>query len=216
MDTSGKDGAISHVMKSVNPQGCRVTSYGKPTADELGHDFLWRVHAAAPRRGMIGIFNRSHYEDVLVVRVHSLQPEVAWRRNYDHINAFERLLTDNGTIILKFFLHISREEQAERLRAREEEPDKRWKLSAGDYVERELWDAYEAAYEDALGKCSTAWAPWYVVPADRKWHRNLAVAEAIVTALEPYRDDWQRALRERGRRNYEELLAVRARHAQVT
>ncbi|HEX2911427.1 MAG TPA: polyphosphate kinase 2 family protein [Chloroflexia bacterium] len=209
MDTSGKDGTIEHVMSNVNTQGCRVTSFKAPNQDELSHDFLWRVHAKTPEKGMFGIFNRSQYEDVLVVRVHNLVPESKWEEYYDHINHFEKLLADSGTIILKFFLHISKEEQAERLQAREDEKDKRWKLSAGDYVERRFWDDYQKAYDDLLEKCSTAYAPWYIIPADRKWFRNLAVAEALVEALEPYRDDWQKELRQRGERAYQELLEAR-------
>ncbi|HEX2032945.1 MAG TPA: PPK2 family polyphosphate kinase [Chloroflexota bacterium] len=210
MDTSGKDGTIEHVMRSVNPQGCRIVSFKVPTELELSHDFLWRVHAAAPERGMITIFNRSHYEDVLVARVRKLVPEAVWRARYAHINHFERLLTDNATIVLKFFLHISLEEQAERLAAREREVDKRWKLNVGDYQTRREWPAYMAAYEDALRECATEWAPWYVVPADKKWFRNLAVAQAVVETLRTHKDTWREALRERGQRQYEALLAARA------
>ncbi len=209
MDTSGKDGTIEHVMANINPQGCRVTSFKSPTQEEVEHDFLWRVHANAPRKGMMAIFNRSHYEDVLVVRVHDLLPEKAWKAHYQHINNFEKLLADSGAIILKFFLHISKKEQAERLKSREDEKDKRWKLSAGDYSERRYWDEYQAAYEDLLEKCSNPHAPWYIIPADRKWFRNLAVAEALVEALRPYRDDWQQELRARGNRAYSELLDAR-------
>ncbi len=183
-DTAGKDGTIRHVFEGVNPQGVKVASFKKPTPEELGHDYLWRVHAHTPRTGEITIFNRSHYEDVLVVRVHSLVDETTWSRRYDHINDFERILADEGTTILKFFLHISRDEQAERLRARLATPDKQWKFAAGDLTERERWSDYQAAFQDMLSRTSTQWAPWYVVPADRKWYRNLVVSEVIITALE--------------------------------
>lgn len=209
MDTSGKDGTIAHVMSSINPQGCRVTSFKAPTSDELSHDFLWRVHANTPAKGMMGIFNRSHYEDVLIVRVHNLLPEAEWQANYDHINNFEKLLTGTGTIILKFFLHISKDEQAERLQSREDDKDKRWKINAGDYKERQFWDDYQQAYEDLLEKCSTDNAPWYIVPADRKWFRNLAIARTIVETLRPYRGDWEKALLARGKEAYDELLQYR-------
>ncbi len=183
-DTGGKDGTIRHVFEGVNPQGVKVASFKKPTPEELGHDYLWRVHAHSPRTGEITIFNRSHYEDVLVVRVHSLVDESTWSRRYDHINDFERRLADEGTTILKFFLHISRDEQAERLRARLATPDKQWKFARGDLTERERWSDYQAAFQDMLSRTSTQWAPWYVVPADRKWYRNLVVSEVIITALE--------------------------------
>ena len=210
MDTSGKDGTIRSVMSSVNPQGCQVVSFKAPTAQELAHDFLWRVHLAAPSKGMITIFNRSQYEDVLVVRVHNLVPEKTWQKRYDHINNFEKqLVEDNNTIILKFYLHISQKEQLERLTAREDEVDKRWKLSPGDYKERLYWDDYNRAYDDMLEKCSTPFAPWYIVPSDRKWFRNLAIAEAIVEALRPYRDDWEKELRERGETAYQQVLEMR-------
>ncbi len=210
MDTSGKDGTVSHVMASVNPQGCRVISFKAPTAEETSHDFLWRVHNHAPPKGMMHIFNRSHYEEVLIVRVHNLQPEKVWQKHYEHINHFERLLHDNGTIVLKFFLHISEEEQLERLKAREEDPDKRWKLAVGDYMERRYWDDYQQAYEVLLNKCANSATPWYIVSADRKWFRNLAVAEAIADGLRPYKDEWHKALEARGAKAYQELLAARA------
>jgi PPK2 family polyphosphate:nucleotide phosphotransferase len=194
LDTSGKDGTIKRVMSEVNPQGCRVESFKRPTPEELAHDFLWRVHRVVPPRGMMTIFNRSHYEDVLVVRVHNLVPESAWRLRYDHINDFEQLLTESGTIVLKFFLHISREEQKERLEEREMETEKAWKLAAGDWRERERWDDYIEAYEEALERCSTERAPWHIVPANKKWFRNLVVAQSIVDALRPYREDWEDAL----------------------
>ena len=183
-DTGGKDGTIRHVFEGVNPQGVKVASFKKPTPEELGHDYLWRVHAHTPRTGEITIFNRSHYEDVLVVRVHSLVDETTWSRRYDHINDFERMLADEGTTILKFFLHISRDEQAERLRARLATPDKQWKFASGDLTERERWSDYQAAFQDMLSRTSTQWAPWYVVPADRKWFTRVVVSDIIVAKLE--------------------------------
>jgi PPK2 family polyphosphate:nucleotide phosphotransferase len=184
MDTGGKDGVIRHVFEGVNPQGVKVAPFGRPTEEELAHDYLWRVHAHTPGAGEMVIFNRSHYEDVLVVRVHSLVPEAVWSRRYDQINDWERLLAEEGTTILKFYLHISPEEQAERLAARRDDPTKRWKFSLGDLEERKLWSAYMQAYEEALSRTSTPYAPWFVVPADRKWFRNLVVATALVEALE--------------------------------
>jgi PPK2 family polyphosphate:nucleotide phosphotransferase len=211
MDTSGKDGTIKKVMDSVDPQGCRVTAFKSPSPVELAHDFLWRVHNAAPEKGMLGIFNRSHYEDVLIVRIHNLVPEDIWRHRFDQINQFEHLEARSNTIVLKFFLHISKEEQAERLLEREENEDKRWKLNPGDYTERGRWDEYMAAYEDVLCRCATPYAPWWIVPSDRKWFRNLAFAYTLVEALRPYREQWQQALRARGEQNYRALLALRAR-----
>ncbi len=204
-DTSGKDGTISHVAGPLNSQGCAVSSFKVPTEEELAHDFLWRVHAQTPTRGHIKIFNRSHYEDVLVVRVHELAPEKVWRERYEHINAFERLLTDSSTIILKFYLHISKDEQKKRLLKRETDPIKSWKLSVGDWNEREYWDNYTIAYEDVLNRCSTKHAPWFIVPADKKWFRNLAVAEALRDELMPFREKWLKKLEEVGRekRNYD-------------
>lgn len=184
MDTSGKDGTIRHVMSGVNPQSCQVVSFKQPSHEELDHDFLWRIHRAEPRHGNIGIFNRSHYEDVLVVRVHSLIPESQWRTRYDQINEFEELLVDGGITLLKCFLHISKDEQRERLQARLDNPSKRWKFSKGDLAERKLWDDYQRAYEDALTKCNTAHAPWHIIPADRKWYRNLLVSRLLRETLE--------------------------------
>ena len=185
MDAGGKDGTIKQVFRCVNAQGVRVTPFNRPTEDELRHDFLWRVHAATPARGLIGIFNRSHYEDVLVARVHELVPERVWRARYDHINAFEALLAQDGrTRIVKVFLHISPEEQAERLRERLERPDKRWKFRREDVSERERWDDYMAAYQEAIERTSTEHAPWYVVPADHKWFRNWAVSRIVIETLE--------------------------------
>ncbi|HEX5630615.1 MAG TPA: polyphosphate kinase 2 family protein [Acidimicrobiia bacterium] len=184
MDTGGKDGVIRHVFEGVNPAGVRVASFKKPTAPELAHDYLWRVHPHVPGNGEITIFNRSHYEELLVVRVHDLVPRKRWERRYDHINAFEEMLTDEGTTIVKFFLHISRDEQAERLRARLADPAKQWKFAVADLDERALWDDYIAAYEAVLSKTSTATAPWYVVPSDRKWYRNLVIGRVLVEILE--------------------------------
>ncbi len=186
MDAGGKDGAIRHVLGPINPQGCRVTSFKVPTEEELAHDFLWRVHKAVPRKSMIGVFNRSHYEDVLVVRVHNLVPRGVWSRRYAMINAFEKLLAAEGCHILKFFLHISKREQLDRFRDRLEEPDRHWKVNPKDFEERKLWPDYMAAYEDALSKCSTRHAPWFVIPSDRKWFRNLAVSEVLVEAMEGF------------------------------
>lgn len=184
MDAGGKDGTIRHVMTGVNPQGCQVTSFKVPSGEETKHDYLWRVHKAIPPSGYIGIFNRSHYEDVLVVRVHKLIPKEVWTRRYDEINAFEKMLAANDVRILKFFLHISPGEQKKRLEQRLSDPIKNWKVSDADFAERKLWDDYMQAYEDAIAKCSTEWAPWHVIPADRKWFRNLAVSSIIVETLE--------------------------------
>jgi len=183
MDAGGKDGTIRHVFRGVNPQGVQVTSFKQPTARELSRDFLWRVHRAVPPAGTIGIFNRSHYEDVLVVRVEELVPEDEWRRRFQHINDFERLLNDSGTKILKFFLHISKDEQEKRFNDRLSKPEKRWKFSDQDLVKRSHWDRYMPAYEEALSRCGTEWAPWLVIPADQKWYRNLAIARVIVDTL---------------------------------
>jgi PPK2 family polyphosphate:nucleotide phosphotransferase len=182
-DTAGKDGLVRHVFGALNPMGLDITSFKAPTPAELSHDFLWRIHQAVPRKGKIGIFNRSHYEDVLVVRVHGLVPEPVWRARYEQINAFERLLSDNGIVILKFCLHISREEQRERLLARLSDPEKNWKFDAGDLQERARWDDYTRAYQDVLTLTNTAWAPWYLVPADRKPARDLLVAEVLLEKL---------------------------------
>ena len=184
MDTSGKDGTIKHVMSGVNPQGCRVTSFKVPTATELAHDFLWRVHHEVPPRGLIGIFNRSHYEDVLVTRVHGQITEKLAEQRFVHINNFEKLLAQSGITVLKFFLHISKNEQRKRLEARLRDPEKQWKFNSGDLEERKLWSKYQAAYETAIAATSTEYAPWYVVPANRKWYRNLVVAATVVAALE--------------------------------
>jgi PPK2 family polyphosphate:nucleotide phosphotransferase len=184
MDAGGKDGTIRHVMSGLNPQGVHVTSFKVPTAGELAHNFLWRIGKAVPRTGEIGIFNRSQYEDVLVVRVHQLVPESVWSKRYEQINNFERLLVDSNVTILKLFLHISKEEQRRRLKMRLGTPRKRWKLAASDFEERKLWPDYMRAYEDALSKCSTSRAPWFIIPADHKWYRNLAVSHIVLGALE--------------------------------
>jgi PPK2 family polyphosphate:nucleotide phosphotransferase len=184
MDSGGKDGTIRHVFEGVNPQGVRVAGFKVPTPEELAHDYLWRVHKQVPGKGEIVIFNRSHYEDVLVVRVHSLVGQEVWSKRYDHINDFERMLADEGTTILKFFLHIDLDEQRERFQARLDEPHKRWKFNPGDLDERKLWPQYMGAYEDAIAKTSTDWAPWYIVPANRKWYRNLVVGTVITETLD--------------------------------
>jgi PPK2 family polyphosphate:nucleotide phosphotransferase len=184
LDAGGKDGTIRHVMSGVNPQSCDVTSFKAPTAEELGHDFLWRVHKAVPAKGSIGIFNRSHYEDVLIARVHKLVPKSVWSKRYAHINDFEHMLADSGVKILKFFLHISKDEQKRRFEQRIADRCKRWKVSPADFEERKLWDEYIDAFEDALSKCSADCAPWYVIPANKKWFRDLAVSQIIVEALE--------------------------------
>jgi PPK2 family polyphosphate:nucleotide phosphotransferase len=183
MDGGGKDGAIEHVFSGVNPQGCQVTSFKVPSSLERSHDYLWRHHLAAPPKGMIGIFNRSHYEAVLVERVEKIVPDKVWRRRYDHLNSFEALLADEGTTLLKFFLHISKDEQKQRMESRLADPQKHWKFNTSDLDTRAKWDDYMAAYEDLLAKCSTDAAPWYVVPADKKWFRNWVISDTIVRAL---------------------------------
>ena len=184
MDTGGKDGTIRHVFGALNPQGVRVAAFGTPSGNELDRDYLWRVHQQVPRRGEIVIFNRSHYEDVLVARVKKLVPPAVWRRRFAHINDFERMLTDEGTTIVKFFLHISKKEQAERLTARLERPEKNWKFDRADLTERRRWEKYLSAYETVLTRTSTEKAPWYVIPADRKWYRNLMVGRITLAIME--------------------------------
>ncbi len=184
MDTGGKDGTIKHVFQGINPQGCQVWSFKKPSDEEANHDFLWRYHQRTPQRGMITIFNRSHYEDVLIVRVKQMVPEEVWRRRYHTINEFEQMLTLNNITVIKFFLHISKDEQKSRLESRLQDPNKLWKFSINDVNERKLWDDYQQAYEDAINNCSTAIAPWYVVPANKKWYKNLVIARAIADTLE--------------------------------
>jgi PPK2 family polyphosphate:nucleotide phosphotransferase len=183
MDTGGKDGTIRHVFEGVNPQGVRVAAFKVPTPEEMDHDYLWRIHKQTPAKGEIVIFNRSHYEDVLVVRVHELVPEEVWSRRYAQINHFEQMLAQEGTTILKFYLHIDKDEQKQRLQDRLDEADKRWKFNPGDLKERKLWDDYMRAYQDVLSKTSTPWAPWYIVPANHKWYRNLVIATTLVETL---------------------------------
>jgi PPK2 family polyphosphate:nucleotide phosphotransferase len=184
MDTAGKDGTIRNVFRGVNPHGVNVRSFGVPTETELGHDFLWRVHMQTPPKGSITIFNRSHYEDVLVVRVKGLVPPERWSKRYRHIREFERMLADEGTTIVKLYLHISKEEQRERLLARLDDPEKNWKFNPDDLDARNQWDAYEEAFADAIAETSTDFAPWYVIPANRKWYRNLAVSSILVDTLD--------------------------------
>jgi PPK2 family polyphosphate:nucleotide phosphotransferase len=183
MDTGGKDGAVKALCSGMDPAGLEIASFKAPTQAELDHDFLWRAHKVTPKKGMIGLWNRSHYEDVLVVRVHKLVPKKVWKARYGQINAFEKILTENGTTIVKFMLHISRDEQKKRLQARLENPKKRWKFEAGDLKERGFWDDYQEAYEDAINCCATDCAPWYVVPANHKWARDLAIIEIVLRTL---------------------------------
>ena len=194
MDTSGKDGAGKRVLEFVNPAGVETANFKAPSADELAHDFLWRVHKAVPRFGNIGVFNRSHYEDVLIVRVLGLRPPTVWRSRYDQINAFEKTLTENGVVLLKFFLHISKEEQAERFRARLNDPAKRWKFRTDDLKMRKYWKEFQDAYEDAINRCSTDYAPWHIVPANRKWYRDYVISERVVSALENLKLKWPEPL----------------------
>jgi PPK2 family polyphosphate:nucleotide phosphotransferase len=184
MDTGGKDGTIKAGFRDTDPQGVQITAFKQPTSLELAHDFLWRVHQQVPPKGLIGVFNRSHYEDVLVVRVNELVPKKQWERYYDHINHFERLLVDSGVTIVKFYLHISKEEQKERLQARLDDPNKRWKFAMGDLKAREQWDEYMKAYEVLIERCNTEYAPWYIIPANRKWYRNLVVSRILVETME--------------------------------
>lgn len=184
LDTGGKDGTINHVLGAMNPQGCRVAHFREPSPEEAAHDFLWRAHKAAPARGEVVIFNRSHYEDVLVVRVHDLVPKAVWSERYKRINGFENELVEHDALVLKFFLHISKAEQLKRFKARLDDPAKHWKISESDYKERDHWRDYEEAYQDALRECSSKHAPWYVIPSDHKWFRNLAVARIVVEHLE--------------------------------
>jgi PPK2 family polyphosphate:nucleotide phosphotransferase len=192
IDGAGKDGTIRHVMSAFNPQGCEVTGFDVPTRVEAAHDFLWRIHAATPGLGEVAIFNRSHYESVLVVRVHELAPREVWQARYDEINDFEGMLANEGTMVLKFFLHISRDEQAKRLEALYQDPTKQWKFQPGDLEERKRWDDYLAAYQDVLRRCSTEVAPWYVIPANHKWFRNLAVREILAEHLAALHPEYPR------------------------
>jgi PPK2 family polyphosphate:nucleotide phosphotransferase len=209
MDTSGKDGTISHVMESVNPQGCAVASFKVPTDLERAHDFLWRVHRQAPEKGMITIFNRSHYEDVLVTRVHKIIDKQTCQRRYEHIRQFEELLASSGTLILKFFLNISKDEQERRLLDREQDDEKAWKLSPGDWSERQHWDEYIAAYEDAIGATAAKHAPWYIIPANHKWYRNMVIARAVVDAMRPHKGEWSKDLRALGAQQKAALAKMR-------
>jgi PPK2 family polyphosphate:nucleotide phosphotransferase len=184
MDGGGKDGTIHHVMAAMNPQGCSVASFKVPTAEEMAHDYLWRIHKQTPRKGQITVFNRSHYEDVLVVRVHNLVSKDTWSKRYNEINAFERELANGGTTIVKFFLHIDKDEQLRRFRDRLDDSGKQWKISDSDYAEREFWNDYQQAYTDALSKCSFNYAPWYIIPANHKWFRDLAVSQILVETME--------------------------------
>jgi PPK2 family polyphosphate:nucleotide phosphotransferase len=184
MDAAGKDGTIKHVMSGVNPQGCAVTSFKQPSTNDLAHDFLWRIHAAVPAKGSIGIFNRSQYEDVLIARVHNLVEKKVWGTRYEQINAFEKVLTENGVHILKFFLHMSKGEQKKRFEERLKDPNKNWKASSADFRERKYWEQYQSAYEEVLQRCSTKHAPWWVVPADHKWFRNYAVSDVVIRTME--------------------------------
>lgn len=209
-DAAGKDGAIKNVAGAFNPRGTNVVSFGVPTPEEREHDFLWRVHRHAPRRGEIAIFNRSHYEDVIVVRVHELVPKTLWKERYDHINDFEELLAEHNTIVLKFFLHISKAEQEKRLIEREKDPKTAWKLNANDWKEREKWGDFSDAYEEVFERCSAKHAPWHLVPADSKWYRNLVVAEAVRDALKPHKKAWQEKLQKDGLVREAELAQFRA------
>jgi PPK2 family polyphosphate:nucleotide phosphotransferase len=212
-DSAGKDGTIKHVVGCLNPRGVNVVSFGVPTAEEREHDFLWRVHRHAPRLGEFSIFNRSHYEDVLVVRVHDLVPKKLWKQRFGHIADFEELLAEHGAIILKYFLHITKSEQEERLLEREKEAETAWKLNPNDWKERDYWDEYTEAYEDAISRTAARHAPWTVVPANAKWYRNLVIAESIVSALRDHKKNWARRLKEMGKAGRMELDDYRAQHA---
>jgi PPK2 family polyphosphate:nucleotide phosphotransferase len=212
-DAAGKDGAVKHMSGALNPRGVAVTSFGVPTQEEREHDFLWRVHWPAPRAGRFAIFNRSHYEDVLVARVKGLAPKPVWKERYGLINAFERTLAAANCIILKFFLHITREEQEKRLLAREKDPADAWKLSLDDWKDRELWDEFTEAYEDVIGRCASPDAPWIVVPANAKWYRDLVIGEALVAALRPHRQEWRKTLDAEGKVRRRDLKEWRAKHA---
>ena len=212
-DGAGKDGTIKHVVGCLNPRGVAVTSFGVPTQEEREHDFLWRVHRHAPRLGEFAIFNRSHYEDVLAARIHGLAPKGLWQERFGHIRDFEELLAEHGTIVLKYFLHITKKEQKERLLAREAEPETAWKLNPNDWKERDCWDDYTRAYEDAISRTAAKHAPWIVVPANSKWYRNLVIAESIVGALRDRRKDWQKKLEQMGKAGKAGLAAYRKRRA---
>jgi PPK2 family polyphosphate:nucleotide phosphotransferase len=210
MDTAGKDGVIKHVAGYLNPRGVNVVSFGVPTKEELEHDFLWRVHRHAPRKGETALFNRSHYEDVLVVRVNNLVPESLWKERYGHIRDFEELLSEHDTIVLKFFLHISKDEQERRLLAREQDRKQAWKLNVNDWRARERWDDYQEAYEEVFRRCSSKDAPWHIISADSKSFRNLAVLHTIVETLRPYRKVWEKKLDKLGEQGLTEIAEYRA------
>ena len=212
-DGAGKDGSIKHVAGCLNPRGVSVASFGVPSAEELQHDFLWRVHRHAPRLGEFAIFNRSHYEDVLVVRVHDLAPKKLWQARFGQIRDFEKLIATHGTIVLKYFLHITKKEQGKRLLEREEDPKTAWKLNANDWKERNYWDDYTRAYEDAISETAAEHAPWIVVPANAKWYRNLVIAESIVDALRDRGKDWLKKLEQMGKTAKAEIEAFRAQRA---
>jgi len=209
-DAAGKDGAVKHVVGALNPRGVLVTSFGVPTQEEREHDFLWRVHRHTPRLGEFAIFNRSHYEDVLVVRVKGLVPARVWKERYALIDAFERTLAAANCIVLKYFLHITRDEQKERLLEREKDPNNAWKLNVEDWKEREMWDDFTEAYEDAIGKCASRDAPWIVVPANAKWYRNLVIAESLAAALRPHRKEWRETLDQEGKIGRRDIKEWRA------
>lgn len=211
-DSAGKDGSIRRILEHTNVQSTRVVPFKVPTEEERAHDFLWRVHHKVPAQGEVTLFNRSHYEDVLAVRVHDLAPKPVWQRRFEHINAFEELITERGTIIVKFFLHIDPDEQYRRLLSRENDPTKSWKLNPADWTDRERWDEYTQAYEDVLSKCSHPKAPWYVVPANRKWFRDLAIADTLVRILEPYEAHWRERLQERAEAAHAAMAAYRQAH----
>jgi PPK2 family polyphosphate:nucleotide phosphotransferase len=215
-DAAGKDGAVKHVVGAFNPRGVAVKSFGVPTEEERAHDFLWRVHRHAPPSGEIAIFNRSHYEDVLVVRVKGLAPAPVWKERYELINAFERTLTSGNCILLKFFLHITPDEQEKRLLAREEDLADAWKLSIEDWRDRQRWDDYTEAYEDAIGRCASKEAPWIVVPANAKWFRNLVIAEALAAALRPYGKGWRKTLDVEGKLRRRDLQTWRSEHGRAS
>jgi len=215
-DSAGKDGSIRRILEHTNVQSTRVVPFKVPTEEERAHDFLWRVHRMVPAQGEVTLFNRSHYEDVLAVRVHSLAPKAIWQRRYDHINAFEDVVTERGTIIVKFFLHIDPDEQYRRLLSRENDQTKSWKLNPADWNDRERWDDYTEAYEDVLAKCSKPKAPWFVVPANRKWFRDLAIADTLVKTLEPYEAHWQERLQERANAAHAAMAAYREAHGLAT
>jgi PPK2 family polyphosphate:nucleotide phosphotransferase len=208
-DAAGKDGTIKRVAGALNPRGVHVASFVAPTAEELAHDFLWRIHPHMPRKGEVSILNRSHYEDVLAVRVHGLVKESLWRPRFGHIADFESLLAEHGCIVLKFFLNVSKREQRERLVEREKDPIKAWKLDPTDWKERHYWNKYTKAYEEVFQRCASEQAPWYIVPSDSKWYRNFAVAEAIVAALKPYKDDWRKVLVEKESAGKQALKALK-------